>query len=308
VKESDAASVALFMRHTAVTAVIALLAAAASGCGASVSVDHWVAPPAPIDGARHIVVTDAFGRDGSVAAIGARTVDALRYEPWYVEVTDLTRRDRLESDGRDAWLRQGTMAADAIYVRLDVLEDLAVATAEERVVDNGDGTVSIVVEERVVAHTLLALTAADHLGIIVDELEIEGIHEVVGAVDDAVIDDAMNQAAAVAVAAAIAEITPRRTVVNVPIDERNDAVMAIVGPALDGGSMHRLQAADALAGDDDTAAIYNRAALLESVAALEEALPLYRAAAGAVDAPTFAHSVLEGAEQRLRDARGLGLR
>lgn len=303
-KESDAASVALFMRHTA---VIALLVVAASGCGASVSVEHWVAPPAPIDGARHIVVTDAFGRDGSVATIGARTVDALRHEPWYVDVTDLTRRDRLESDGRDAWLRQGTMAADAIYVRLDVLEDLAVATSEEHVVDNGDGTVTVVVEERVVAHTLISLTAADHLGVIVDELEIEGVHEVVGPVDDAVIDDAMNQAAAVAVAAAIAEVTPRRSLVNVPIDERNDAVMAIVRPALDGSFMARLHAADALADLDDTAAIYNRAALLESVGALEQALPLYRTAAHAADAADFAGSVLDAAEQRLLDARAIGL-
>jgi len=293
------------MRHTA--ALAPAVFALATGCAPSIEVDHWQPAAVDLAGARHAIVTDAFGRDGSVDAIGGMGLDALRQSPWFTQVTDLRSRDRLETDGIEAWLRHGTMAADAVYLRFDVYEDLAVVSAHERAVEQPDGSVAIVVEEQVVATTLLALTVADHDGVLVDELELEGRHEVVGPVDDAVIAGAMEQAARAAVAVAVAEVAPRRDRVDVPVDERDEAVNRIVRPAVDGGFMARVAAADALAGLTQTPAIYNRAVLLESVADHEAALPLYREAARAADAPDFAEAVLAAAEARAADAAALGM-
>jgi hypothetical protein len=288
-------------------AVVAFLAMAASACGSSVAVDHWIAPPVDIAGNRHVVVTDAYGRAGSVDAVAGMAVDALRQSLWFTDVQDLSRRDRLETDGYDAWLRHGDLRSGALYVRLDVLEDSAVATANERVVDNGDGTTSIVLEETLVAHTLISLTVADDLGVVVDELEVEGIHEVLGDTSGAAIDAAMFNAAQVAVAAALAHITPTLQRVNVPVDDRDDDVMATIAGALDGSFAQRAAAADALADDDRTPAVYNRAVLLESIGERRLALAGYRVAADAADAPSFAGRVYAEAIDRMAAARALGL-
>jgi hypothetical protein len=95
--------------------------------------------------------------------------------------------------------------------------------------------------------------------------------------------------------------------VSVPVDERDEAVNRIVRPAVDGGFVARLAAADALAGLPQTPAVYNRAVLLESVDDHAAALPLYRQAAAAADAPDFAGEVLAAAEARAAAAADLGL-
>lgn len=294
------------MRHPAALAP-ALALSLAIGCAPTIEVDHWQPAAVDLGGARHAVVTDALGRDDSVFAIGGFALDALHQSAWFTAVTDLRGQDRLESDGGDAWLRHGHMAADAVYLRFDVYEDLAVVTASERAVEQPDGSVVIVVEEQVVASTLLALTVADHDGVIVNEFELEGRHETSGPVDDGVIAAAMEQAARAAVAVAVAEVAPRVERVSVPVDERDEAVNAIVRPAVDAGFVERRAAADALAAFEQTPAVYNRAVLLESVHDHAAALPLYRQAATAADAPTFAGEVLLAAEARAATAADLGL-
>jgi hypothetical protein len=294
------------MRHPVALAP-ALTFALASGCAPSVMVDHWQPAAVDLAGARHAIVTDAFGRDDGVFAIGGLALDALAASPWFTAVDDLRTVDRLETDGVDAWLHAGHMVPDAVYLRFDVYEHFAIATTGEQAIPQPDGSVVFVAEERVVATTLIGLTAADRHGVLVEELEFEGRHEVVGPVDDDVIAGAMHEAARAAVAVAIAELAPSRQRIAVPIDERDEAVNRIVAPAIDGGFAARLAAADALAGLDQTPAVYNRAALLESMEDREQALPLYRAAARAPDAPPFATEVLAGAEQRAVAAAALGL-
>ncbi len=286
---------------------LAFVAVAASACGSSVAVDHWSAPPVDIDGLRSVVVTDAYGRSGSVDAVAGIAVDALRQSPWFTDVTDLSRRDRLETDGVDAWLRRDAMRPDALYVRFDVLEDSAVVSVDERVVDNGDGTVSVVAEEHLVAHTLISLSVADGLGVLLDELEVEGIHEIFGDGSDAAIAQAMDIAAHAAVNAGLAHITPTVTRVSVPVDERDEDVMATISSAIGGSFAQRAAAADALDGNERTPAVYNRAVLLESIGERRAAVAGYRAAANATDAPDFASRVLAEAIDRLAAAEDLGL-
>ena len=285
--------------------VPALLAVA--GCGASVEVDHWSAAAIDIDGARDVVVTDAFGRGDSVDAIAAVAVERLRYEPWFSSVADLSRHDRLETDGVDAWLRHGEMERGTLYLRFDVLEDLAVIGSAERVVENADGSVDIFVDEVVSAHTLLSVTLADDRGVILDELEYEGVVEVAGPVDEAVIGAAMQSAATAAVAAAIGEIAPRHQLVSVPLDERDEDVMSLVRPAIDASSAKQQAVADRLANVAGPSALFSRAALTEAAGDLVGAVELYRAAARMAGAFDGAADIKNGAEARLQDARLLGL-
>lgn len=295
------------MRH-ALTALAALASIASIACSPGIAVEHWHPAAVDVGGARHAIVTDGFGRGGSVDAIGDEALAALGQTPWFRAVTDLRRRDRLETDGGDAWLRHGVMVRDAVYLRFDVYEDHAVVTRHEEAVPQPDGSVVIVVDERVVATTLIAVTVADHRGVILEDLELEGRHEQGGPLDDHVIAEAMRRAARAAVAAAVNDIAPRRERVSVPVDERDEAVNRIVRPVMEGPLEARLAAIDALADLAQTPAVYNRAVLLESVADLDAALVLYRAAARAADAPDFAGEVLAGAERRAADARAVGLR
>jgi len=287
--------------------VLPALVVAVTGCGASVQVDHWTGANVSIHGARTVVVTDAFGRDDSVDAINDVALTVLDEQPWFIAVHDFGRFDRLETDGVDAWLRHGEMEHGTVYVRFDVLEDLAVVTANERVVDNGDGTTGIVVEELVSAHTLIAVTVADDEGVILDEVEYEGVHEVGGFIDESVIATAMHEAATAAVSAAVAEIAPFRQTTSIPIDERDEAVMARIRTAIGGSPFDQGIAAERLVDVAGPSALYNRAVLTEGSGDIVAAVDLYRAAASAPGAFVEAARVRDEAEWRLREARNLGL-
>lgn len=292
-------------RPACLAAVVAL-----TGCGASVQVDHWQTGSFDIAGARDVVVTDAYGRGDSVDAIADLAVSRLRDEPWFDSVVDATRHDRLESDGVDAWLRHGELERGTLYVRLDVLEDIAVVDSDERVVDNGDGTVSVFVDEVVSAHTLLSVTLGDEFGVIVDELDYEGVHEIAGPVYDSTIDEAMHAAATAAIDAVVVDLAPTRARVSVPLDERDEAVMARVRPVIDSHgvlSTERRAVADSLATVSGPSAAYNRAVLTEAAGDLVGAVELYRAAAAMPGAFAEAARVAEEAIWRLQDARALGL-
>ncbi len=283
-----------------------LAAVIASGCGPSLTVDHWQAPEVNIGGARRAVVTDAYGRNDSVTAINRLMVDQLSLGGWF-EAIDATRHERLESDGREAWLRRSVMSPGTLYLRADVLEDNAIINVTDRDVILDDGSLAIVRDEFIVARTLLSLTVADIDGIIIDELEIEGIHETEGDGSRFTVDQALQRSARAAVVEALRPLQPRLARVSVPLDESDAEVWAIVNAAKDGSFIIRKDAADALANNTRTAAIYNRAALLESVGLLQEAVPLYVEAARKSDAPSFAARVAQEASIRLEDARLLGL-
>lgn len=287
--------------------VVSAIVVALSGCGASVQVEQWTVANVDIDGARRIVVTDAWGRHDSVAAVADVALAHLDNEPWFVSVVDGTRHERLETDGVDAWLRHGEIATDTIYVRFDVLEDLAVVTSNEVVIDSGDGTTGIGFEDRLSAHTLISVTVADDRGVIVDEREFEGVQEVSGVIDDVVIDTTMNEAASAAVAAAIAELAPSREHVSIPIDERDEDVMARVRPVLDSSPFEQGLVAASLAAVAGPCALYNRAVLTEASGDLAAAVDFYRAAASVGGAFFEAGRVSDEAQLRLRHARSLGL-
>src|SRR5688572_23264386 len=106
------------------TRAIALALAAvtftlAAGCGRSVTVDHWTPPEADIGGARTLVITDAYGRDASVAVVQDIAFAHADSSAWFHQVFTSAR---LETDGREVWLRDGSdLQPSALYVRLDVL-------------------------------------------------------------------------------------------------------------------------------------------------------------------------------------------
>lgn len=287
--------------------VLPAIVAVVTGCGASVQVDHWTGASVDLGGARTVVVTDAFGRDDSVDAINDIALATLDNEPWFVAVHDSGRYDRLETDGVDAWLRHGEMDRGTVYVRFDVLEDLAVVSSTERVVDNGDGTTGVLIEDLLSAHALISVTVADDRGVILDEVQYEGVHEVGGFIDEHVIATAMHEAASAAVSAAVAEIAPFRQTVSIPIDERDEAVMASIRTAIGGSPFDHGLAADRLADVAGPSALYNRAVLTEGSGDIVAAVDLYRAAASAPGAFVEAARVRDEAEWRLSDARALGL-
>lgn len=288
-------------------AVGGVILAGGAGCGQSVMVDHWEAPTHDVHGLRRVAVTDAYGRDGSVLTVGAFAVDALLEQPWYTEVVDLLDVDRLETYGHEASLARGHLAGDTLYIRFDVYEDSATVSTRETIAQNDDGSEDVFIEETVTAHTLIALTAADAFGVVVDEVELEGIHELVGPATDAAIRAAMDEAAWAAVTAAVAEITPRLQRVSIPLDERDEDILSLLIPAISGDRSDRLQVAAALADDDSAPAIYNRAVMLEAAGDLEDAVDLYAAAARHPGAVSFAIAQRDAARQRLEDARRVGL-
>ncbi|MDP2344331.1 MAG: hypothetical protein Q8O67_25455 [Deltaproteobacteria bacterium] len=293
--------------RTALAVVVAALAITASGCGKSIAIDHWVAPAADIGGAHRLVITDAYGRGESVAVITRFALEEGRSSAWFDDVVDVTSRDRLETDGVDAWMREGTLSADALYLRLDVLEDSAVVTANESVVDNGDGTGTLVVSESLFAHTLVSLTVADLDGVIITELEIEGIHEQAGPISDYDVEAAMEIAARAAVDAAFHEITPVQARTNVAFDDRDESINATLDVAIDGDTATRRAAIARLEDLDGAPALYNRAVLTESIGEIASAVTLYEEANDDVDAAGFYAETLAGARLRLQNARVLGL-
>ena len=180
-------------------------------------------------------------------------------------------------------------------------------TANERVIDNGDGTSSIVVDEQLLAHTLISLTVADLRGVIIDQLEIEGIHEQAGPISGYDVDAALETAARAAVAAAFAEVTPVQVRTNVTLDDRDASINATIDAALSGSVSARRAAIAALATVDSTPALYNRAVLTEADSEVEAAVALYEQAADRPDAASYYADTLAGAYLRLDDARRLGL-
>lgn len=278
---------------------------AAAGCGASASVTTWQPPEADIGDARTLVFTDSYGRDESVYVInGMARAQALQGAPsrWFVDVQQT--RERLETDGAEAWLGRDTDLVDgSLYVRLDVLEDSAVVTLDEQVTTASDGSTAIVVGENVVAHTLLAMTVADDAGVVVWEREVEGVQQRSGAPGTNDVFDAQNQAASAAVAGALALITPKETVVNVPLDERDAEALQLAQAALDGDAAAR----SALATRDGTAARYNFAVVQDAAGDLNSAVAGYRDVVSASDAAAFYADTLAAAQQRLADHMQLGM-
>ena len=295
--------------------LVFVVVAAASGCGKSISIAHWVAPTVDIGSAHRLVITDSYGRSESVAAIKSFAVEHSRQSSWFDDVIDLGARDRLESDGVNAWLRSGTLAADALYVRFDVLEHSAVVSSNESLVDNGTGSTALVIDEHLVAHTLIALTVADVGGTLLDEVEIEGIHERSGEIRAFDIDAAMETAARAAVSAALALITPVPMSTAVAFDDRDPATNAIIDAVIDAdinadineAAEARRTAITLLSDLDSTPALYNRAVLTESVGEIAAAVQLYKEANAKSDAADFYSENLAAARRRLNDAQRLGL-
>ncbi len=268
-----------------------------SGCGRSITIDHWTPPDADIRGARTLAITDAYGRDSSVAAVVDIALETASQSGWFV---DVIHTPRLETDGRDVWLRDGDMRAQALYVRLDVLEDNAI------VVTSQDETGAIV--ETLSAHTLLALSVADSNGLIIDERELEGVHERSGPVSSWDIDNALDASARAAVQAALATVTPRPAHTNVRLDERDERVNAVLAVHFDAAGPDRItrdEVVDRLAKIDGAPALWNRAALLESVDERDAASPLYAQALAHDDAADWYAE--EHAEARARADAALEL-
>lgn len=258
-------------RPIALVALTAFIAAtAATGCGRSITIDHWTPPEADIGGARALAITDAYGRDASVAAVVDIALQTAQQSSWFV---DVTHSARLETDGRDVWLRDGSdLRAQMLYVRLDVLEDNAVVVTQQ------DANGALV--ETLSAHTLLSVTVADANGLIVDERELEGVHERGGPVNPWDIDEALTASATAAVHSALAMITPRPVHSDVKLDDRDERVNAVLDRhfATDRDDPERLtrdEVAAHLAKLDGAPALWNRAALLESIDERDTALTLY---------------------------------
>lgn len=296
----------MFARLLSVSA-LTVAALAASGCGRSVAIGTWVPPEADIGGARRLVVTDAYGRGSSVAAITDFALDEADAAAWF-DVVDLSI-DRLESDGRSAWLgnRGKDLDGGTLYVRLDVLEDSAVAN-EHVAVDDATGEEVVVVEESLVAHTLVAMTVADRRGVIVLEREVEGVHEQAGPISDADIAAAMEAAGRAAVHGALVLITPTSVTVQVPLDDRDQPAFDAAVDGLEGDRDDRRAAIAVLQKQDSAAALYNAGVLAEDNGDVEAAVDLYDDACDRGDAADFCDDVLVGAEQRLANERALGLR
>jgi hypothetical protein len=282
-----------------------LVVVAVTGCGASASVTTWLPPEADIGTARTLVFTDSYGRDESVHVVNSMArAQALQGAPsrWFLNVQQT--RERLETDGEQAWLGRDTdLVDDALFVRLDVLEDNAVVSVNEHIATAPDGANVLVVDETLVAHTLLAMTAADSDGVVLWEREVEGVHERTGAVAMADIVDAQNLAAEAAVAGALALITPTETVVNVPFDERDPAALDLARRAVDGDARARSD----LKALDSTAARYNFAVVVDEGGDLDTAVELYRAVANATDAAAFYDDTLASAVDRRAAHARLGV-
>lgn len=287
---------------------IAVLALAASGCGKSVAIGHWIAPEADMGGARRVAITDAYGRGSSVAAITDAALGEARQSAWFEDVVDLGH-DRLEID-RDgsAWLhdqdRDGEdLRGDTLYVRLDVLEDSAIVDVQERVEQDADGNEFVVVDESLIAHTLLAVTVADRRGAILLEREVEGISEQAGPLGPFAVEEAQDLAGRAAVAGAFALFTPVQATTQVRLDERDEEANAILARGFDDDSV-----IDQLARLESTPALYDRAVLTEQDGDIEAAIGLYEAATARSDAEGYYQDTLAGARVRLEDARLLNLR
>jgi hypothetical protein len=178
-----------------------------------------------------------------------------------------------------------------------------VVSVNEHIATAPDGANVLVVDETLVAHTLLAMTAADSDGVVLWEREVEGVHERTGAVAMADIVDAQNLAAEAAVAGALALITPTETVVNVPFDERDPAALDLARRAVDGDARARSD----LKALDSTAARYNFAVVVDEGGDLDTAVELYRAVANATDAAAFYDDTLASAVDRRAAHARLGV-
>lgn len=285
--------------------VVATAACLGAGCSKSVEVDAWVLPEADIGSARQLVLTDAYGRDESVAAVlsaAERQANTGAAGAWFTDVR--VSRERLETAGRDAWIGRDTdLAPGALFVRIDVLEDSAIVTQNERVETAPDGTVAVFVDEQLVAHTLVSLTVADSVGVILSERAIEGVHEQSGPISDFDIARAQDTAADAAVAGAFALITPVLTKESIPLDDRDPEILKLTEQALAGSD----SAAATLADNDRAPATYNLGAIADHRGDLETAVALYEEALRRPGGADFYATSLASAEQRLAAKQALGL-
>jgi hypothetical protein len=290
------------MRRIGVAGFGLAVLTATLGCDPYMDVEHWAAPPLPIGGARNLVVTEGFGRDG----VGRFYADTLVREAnvnWY---RASATNDRLEV-GRDGpRLVSGDPFADStIYVRVDVLLDDAVVNRSERIIERSDGSREVQVAELLIARSAIAFTATNHDGVLVLNNEFETVIEVEGPIDGRIINRALNDAAKNVLRRALALIEPVRLRAEVRLDNRDD--FEVVDSARGKGAAERRQAAERLRAATSTAALYNRAVLLDSLEEYSEAELLYREALRRDDAADYYTETLAGFELRLRDATRLGL-
>jgi hypothetical protein len=255
-------------------ALVALSAFAASGCGRSVDVAWWQAPAADIGTAQRVVITDAYGREDAVDTTATQARDYILAHG-YFSATDRQHRTRLEVGRRgDVWLdTHEAMEADAIYLRIDVLEYSAFTA--ETVTDDGQ---SVTVSENTTAHALLSITAADAHGLIIEELEVEGIAEQAGALTDDDVAALLDTATQSALREGLTDLLPVRRTDRVPLDDRDQALHTILDAhAAPDTKVERLTAF-LHEHPEHAGALYNRGAHKEARGDFEGALVDYDAA------------------------------
>ena len=284
-----------------VAAAAAVLGLGACG-GPGLDVTTWHPPALPTGDARAVHITDAEGLRASVAAAQDAAFAALRDDGWFHAVLADDTTVSVD-DERNARIDGEVAAPDALYLRVDVLERYAEVSqvARDATDENGQAVTAIV--DVTHGHAAIAVTLVRGDGmVILDRLELEGIHDQDGDATDEAMADAMSDA----VGHVVQQMTPRSTVDHVPFDDRDQGEKPILAQAQQ-TSADRGDLAPAVAAEDAyiadhrplAAPRYNRAVMLEAQREAQGAFD--QALAGYDDAA--AHNPDEKLRSMIHEAR-----
>lgn len=257
-----------------------LAALAASGCGGpGLDVTTWHPPALPTGAAHTVLVTDAQGKRQSVAAAQDAAVGAMKQSNWFHAKAAPRIDVVISADGARATIDGALLSPDALYLRVDVLEWFAEISQEARDATDDQGNPVTAIVDVTHGHAAIAATLVKGDGaVLLDGLELEGIHDEDGDDEAASLNAAMTDA----VSHVVQQMTPQRTVDHVAFDDRDDAERPILTEAEqtanDRGDLSPALAAETtyIATHEALAAPrYNRAVMLEARGDFDQALDGY---------------------------------
>lgn len=277
-------------------------------CGPRLLVETYEPPRLDIQDARTVVLTDGYGRVGALDVVARRVGREVLADGYFAFDDRVGSRERLEVAGRRAVLPDQPALADALYVRLDVLEWYAFdETVAEEVTDER-GATHVVEREVTHAVALLSATVARSDGaLLLEEVEYEGRWD--GPAEEATWQEALDGAAGAAVDALLGELTPRRVRESIPLDESIEAHEPILRAAEQGQLDYAIAEMEAFVAENPgvAASRYNLAAFYDAAGHYEAALVRYGEAIS-LGGPSYYVRVRGECERRFERAVALGVR
>lgn len=258
-------------------ALLLVVAAWLPACASTVPIPSVEPGPVAVAGARHLVVLDGVGPPDARETVFLELARQTHRDGWFT-VDDLSADGRrVVVAGRRVAVRPDyPLEEDAAGLRIDVLVWRASSEGYTRAHEDGSGALEREEGAAVQGSVVLAVTLFDAWGrALVAEREYAGAAS--GPPGEVSPEEAIGRAASAAVAEFLTEVSPRRVLRSVRLDEGDPGQADILELAEAGSTAAAAErlAAYAARHPDNAAAAYNMAVLLDALGEGGEAIAWY---------------------------------